>query len=153
MATIKEVKTKIQNANALGIANLTEQGIDVSADATTFDIMTAIAEISGSGGGAVYESIVYNEDNTISLTDKDGVEHTMSCIYKNDKLIGVTYDGKTVNLTYNGDELVKVGKTAVDLRNAPYKTLIDFIVSIYQAEIEKLSVVEPDISITIRKEV
>ena len=78
------------------------------------DMPQAILDIVG-GGGANYESIVYNEDNTITLTDKDGVEHTMSCTYADGKLIDVIYDGKAVNLTYSGDRLVKVGKTAVDL--------------------------------------
>lgn len=117
MATIKEVKTQIQNANALGRQNLTEKGVEVEATATTYDIMTAIAEISG-GGGVQYTDITYNEDNTITLTDKDGVEHAMSCNYEDGKLIGVTYDGKAVKLTYDGDVLSKVGKTAVDMANA-----------------------------------
>lgn len=120
MATIKEVKEQIQNANALGRANLTEKGVEISENATTFDIMTAIAEISGSGGGDViigadYTNIVYNEDNTITLTDKDGVIHTMECEYTDGKLTSVKYDGKKVELTYDGDVLVKVGKTEIDL--------------------------------------
>ena len=114
MATIKEVKTQIQNANALGRQNLTEKGVEVEATATTYDIMTAIAEISG-GGGVQYTDITYNEDNTITLTDKDGVEHTMSCTYEDGKLIGVTYDGKAVELTYNGEDLVEVGSTNINL--------------------------------------
>ena len=81
------------------------------------DMPQAILDIV-SGGGANYESIVYNEDNTITLTYKDGVEHTMSCTYEDGKLIGVTYDGKAVELTYDGNVLVKVGKTAVDLGDA-----------------------------------
>lgn len=120
MATIKQIKAQIENANALGIANLTTKGVEIAENATTYDIMTAIAEISDSGGGGVtYSSIIYNEDDTITLTDKEGVEYTMSCIYEDGKLIGVTYDGKTVKLTYDGDVLVKVGKTAVDLGDAP----------------------------------
>lgn len=82
------------------------------------DMPQAILDIV-SGGGAVYESIVYNEDNTITLTDKDGVVHTMSCTYEDDKLIGVTYDGKAVELIYDGDVLVKAGGTVVDVSNAP----------------------------------
>ena len=74
---------------------------------------------TGGGGGTEYTSIVYNTDNTVTLTDKDGVIHTMSCTYADGKLIGVTYDGKAVDLTYNGDALVKVGKTSVDVANAP----------------------------------
>lgn len=124
MATIKQIKAQIKNANALGRQNLTEKGVEISENATTFDIMTAIAEISGSGGGDViigadYTNIVYNEDNTITLTDKDGVVYTMECEYTDGKLTSVKYDGKKVNLTYDDDVLVKVGKTAVDLGDAP----------------------------------
>ena len=120
MATIQDIKTKLLNANALGRTNLAEQGVELSADATTYDIMQAIAEIVGSSGsGTEYTSIVYNTDNTITLTDKDGAIHTMSCTYEDGKLIGVTYDGKAVDLTYNGDVLVKLGNTVVDIANAP----------------------------------
>ena len=78
---------------------------------------------TGGSGGVTYTNIVYNEDNTITLTDKDGVIHTMSCTYEGGKLIGVTYDGESIELTYNGDALVKVGKTAVDMANAPKEPL------------------------------
>ena len=125
MATIQDLKTQIENVNALGRTNLAEKGVEVSADATTYGIMQAIAEIVGSSGsgGVSYTNIVYNTDNTITLTDKDGAIHTMSCTYEDGKLIGVTYDGKAVDLTYNGDALVKVGKTAVDVANAPKEPL------------------------------
>ena len=122
MATIQDIKTKLLNANALGRTNLSDKGVKLPAGATTYDIMQAIAEIvgsSGGGSGTEYTSIVYNTDNTVTLTDKDGAIHTMSCTYEDGKLIGVTYDGKAVDLTYNGDALVKVGKTAVDVGNAP----------------------------------
>lgn len=86
------------------------------------DMPQAILDIVGGGDvtiGADYTNIVYNEDDTITLTDKDGVEHTMSCTYESGKLIDVTYDGKAVELTYDGDVLVSIGKTAVDMANAP----------------------------------
>lgn len=85
------------------------------------DMPQAILDIVGGGDviiGADYTNIVYNEDDTITLTDKDGVEHTMECEYTDGKLTSVKYDGKKVNLTYDGDVLVKVGKTAVDMANA-----------------------------------
>lgn len=81
------------------------------------DMPQAILDIV-SGGGAVYESIVYNEDNTITLTDKDGIVHTMECEYTDGKLTSVKYDRKSIALTYDGDLLVKIGKTAVDMANA-----------------------------------
>ena len=127
MATIQQLKTQIENANTLGRTNLSEKGVTVEETATTYDIMTAIAEIvSGGGGGTEYTSIIYNTDNTITLTDKDGIVHTMSCTYENGKLIGVTYDGKAVDLTYNGDALVKVGKTAVNVEKAPSESTTIF---------------------------
>lgn len=45
MATIKDLKTQIENCNALGIANLANQGVEVSENATTFEIMQKIAQI------------------------------------------------------------------------------------------------------------
>jgi hypothetical protein len=86
------------------------------------DMPQAILDIVGGGevdgGGVTYTNIVYNEDNTITLTDKDGVIHTMECEYADGKLTSVKYDGKAVELTYDDDVLVKIGKTAVDVANA-----------------------------------
>lgn len=112
--TFKELKEQIENANALGVANLAEKGIMVNDNATTYEIMDKIADIVGNGG-VEYESIVYNEDDSITLNDKDGIVHTIECEYINGKLTSVKYDGKVVKLTYEGDLLTKVGKTAVDL--------------------------------------
>jgi hypothetical protein len=122
MATIKEVKKQIQNANALGIKNLKEKGVGLfsSGIITTYDIMEAISMIIvGGDSGIEYTDITYNEDNTITLTDTDGVVHTMECEYTDGKLTSVKYDGKAVALTYDGDVLVKVGKTEIDMSNAP----------------------------------
>lgn len=113
MATI-DIKPPVDRYKA--IADAIREKNDTTELIHPADMPQAILDIVGDGG-ANYESIVYNEDDTITLTDKDGVEHTMSCTYEDGKLIGVTYDGKTVELTYDGDVLVKVGKTAVDLVN------------------------------------
>ena len=75
---------------------------------------------TGGGGGVTYTSIVYNTDNTITLTDTDGVVHTMVCTYDGaGKLVSASYDNDGISLTYEGDVLVKVGGTAVDVGNAP----------------------------------
>lgn len=82
------------------------------------DMPQAILDIV-SGGGVQYESIIYNEDNTITLTDKDGNEHTMGCEYSEEgKLVGISYDGEELELAYDGDTLVRVGGAMVDLANA-----------------------------------
>jgi hypothetical protein len=129
MATLKSLKTQIENANATGVENLTKKGVDISADATTFDIMTAIADVVG-GGGANYTSVVYNEDNTITLTEENGTIHTMECEFSTDgRVTSLKYDEKVVELTYEdrwtsegtlieSDVLVKVGETDVDIINA-----------------------------------
>lgn len=75
--------------------------------------------ISGISSGTEYTNIVYNADNTVTLTDKDGVVHTMACTYENGKLIGVTYDGEAIDLTYAEDLLLSVSGTSVDMNNAP----------------------------------
>lgn len=51
MASIQEVKTQIENANVLGRQNLTEKGVTVPDNATTYEIMQCIADISSGGGG------------------------------------------------------------------------------------------------------
>lgn len=55
MSTISELKNQILTANALGIANLSDKGITLTENATTYDIMRGISNIqtSGNGGGSV----------------------------------------------------------------------------------------------------
>ena len=76
----------------------------------------------GLSGGTVYTNIVYNDDNTVTLTDKDGVDHTMICEYTDGVLSGLTYDGKSVELTYEEDALVNIGATEVDMANVPIES-------------------------------
>lgn len=78
-----------------------------------------LPNIDDVGGSIVYTNIVYNDDNTITLTDKDGVDHTMVCEYTEGVLSSLTYDGKAIELTYEEDTLVGVGATEVDMENAP----------------------------------
>ena len=75
--------------------------------------------ISSSHDYFIYKSIVYNEDNTITLIDNEDVEHTVSCIYEDDAIVAITLDNKIINLNYNDDGLVSVEGTATDLNNAP----------------------------------
>lgn len=79
-------------------------------------IISKTADVS-SVGGVQYTSIIYSDDDTITLTGIDGIAHIMTCTYEDDKLIGVTYDGKPIELTYK-DKVIKVGKTMVDLEGA-----------------------------------
>lgn len=110
----------INTNNALGRQNLSDKGVVVAETATTYEIMSAIAEVSG--GGVQYTNIEYNEDDTITLTDKDGITHTMVCTYDDaGKLVEVTYeDGKVVEMTYEGEDLTNVGNTVVKLSGYGY---------------------------------
>ena len=63
-----------------------------------------------------YADMAYNNDNTMTLVDKNGVEHTIVCEYTDGKLTSVKYDGKPINLTYDDDDvLTKVGNTDINL--------------------------------------
>jgi hypothetical protein len=124
MATLQELKRQIEDANALGLANLEEKGIGLVGvpgpggikSPTTYAIMSAIAEINVNGGesGIQYTSITFNDDDTIYLVDSEGNTHTMSYTYKDDMLDSVTYDGSRIRLGYDDDDnLIKVGATEV----------------------------------------
>ena len=52
MATVQQIKDAINNANTLGRTNLTDKGVSVSDAATTYEIMSKIAEIP-SGGASI----------------------------------------------------------------------------------------------------
>lgn len=124
MDTLQELKRQIENANALGIKNLADKGVGFGGlfPPTTYEIMQGIADIIRDGGddsgvGIQYTSIVYNDDDTITLIDTDGTPHTMVCVYEDNRLSSVTYDGKKVSLHYTDDALDMVGKTEIDLSN------------------------------------
>lgn len=119
MPNLRELKAQVENANAKGVENLSKKGVVLSDNVTTLDIMNAISEIN-IGSGLGYQSIVYNSaDDSVALIDKYGGEHKMLCNYRGGKLIGITYDGKSVDLTYLADMLDYAGETKINLVDAP----------------------------------
>lgn len=72
MATIRELKTQIENANALGRTNLSEKGVKLPETATTYEIMSKIAEISG--GGGVEIPAKEEQEKTITITENGTTE-------------------------------------------------------------------------------
>jgi hypothetical protein len=124
MASLKKLKTQIENANALGIANLTEKGVNLPETATTYEIMKGIAEVS-SGGGRIYRNIVYNEDDTIDLIEKDGTTHKLECEYVDGMVSQIKLDDKKVRLEYDGQVLVKLGVTNISTTRAPTDVTVD----------------------------
>jgi translation elongation factor P/translation initiation factor 5A len=74
-------------------------------------------DVATNNSGIEYTNILYNDDDTITFTDKDGIEHTMECEYIDDNPTSINYAGKDINLLYDGDLLVKIGETVVDFEN------------------------------------
>ena len=72
MATIKEVKTQIQNANALGRQNLTEKGVTIPENATSYEIMKSIADVSGGGSPSIDENGIVTFGGSTTI-DEDGI--------------------------------------------------------------------------------
>ena len=72
MATIRELKTQIENANALGRTNLAVKGVTVEETATTYEIMSKISEISG--GGGVEIPAKEEQEKTITITENGTTE-------------------------------------------------------------------------------
>lgn len=79
MATIEELKTQIETANALGRTNLAEKGFELPANATTYEIMQGIAEINSdvitdmqppdfSGGTDAIETLI-DESGVLDSTE------------------------------------------------------------------------------------
>ena len=100
-------------------ADITENGTTEVLPDENKVLSKVTVNVDVAGGGTEYSSIVYNEDNTITLTDTEGNEHTMVCTYDDTgKLVEVSYDGKSEVLIYEGDNLV-VGGTEIVLKNAP----------------------------------
>ncbi|MBQ5678204.1 MAG: hypothetical protein IIV47_04990 [Clostridia bacterium] len=106
------IREKNGTIDLISLAEMPQAILDIKGDC---DISDDSDMMPPHYSGASYTDITYNEDNTITLTEKDGTEHTMVCTYENDMLVSVTYDGKAIKLGYEGEELKSIGKTAVDL--------------------------------------
>ena len=68
MASVQDLKTQIENVNALGRTNLAEKGVELSATATTYEIMRGIGDVSS--GGADVDKEVISAVNTVNSTFK-----------------------------------------------------------------------------------
>jgi hypothetical protein len=116
MATLQDLKTQLGKVNDLGRQNLADKYVDIAKNATTANIMSAIADIVV---GARYKQIYYNTDDTITLRDDRGIEHIMNCRYIDGKLVALSYDDTIVDLNYKGDQLVSINESVIVLTHAP----------------------------------
>lgn len=113
-------------------------------------ITTAIE--SGTGKSIDYKSIVYNEDNTITLIDNENVVHTIVCDYENDNITSIIYDNEKVKLGYSGDDLRVIDTQWVELDDAPQLNVANIIYKsiTYNADNSITLVDENDIVYTIK---
>lgn len=112
----------IEKLNAIGSAIREKNG--TTELISLADMPQAILDIV-SGGGAVYKSIVYNEDDTIDLIKKDGTTHKLECEYVDGMVSQIKFDDKKVRLEYDGQVLVKLGVTNISTTRAPTDVKID----------------------------
>ena len=106
-------------ADAVRTGTNTTDLIPVGQLADTILAILSRAPASGDLPGTYYTSIVYNDDDTITLIDIDGFEHTIVCEYTDGKITGATFDGVSIDLSYDNDALINVGGTDVDVSKAP----------------------------------
>lgn len=88
------------------------------------DMPQAILDIV-SGGGRIYRDIVYNEDDTIDLIEKDGTTHKLECEYVDGMVSQIKLDDKKARLEYDGQVLVKLGATNISTTRAPTDVTVD----------------------------
>lgn len=67
----------------------------------------------------LYKSMVYNEDGTVTITDSDGTIHTMVCEYDDERVVGLTYDGEDIKMSFRNGNLVGVDEMEIDISSVP----------------------------------
>lgn len=72
-----------------------------------------------SATGIIYKTITYNEDGSITLIDNNDIQHTINCVYNGSKLSCIKYDGRIINLKYDGDTLTHINNKQINFDFAP----------------------------------
>lgn len=145
MATIKQIKTQIENANALGIANLTEKGVTIPETATTYDIMKSIADVSGGGGTDEIENLI-DESGVLDSTEGTVTEKVEELIMKANSIKAYEWRTKNARMMFH------------NAKQFPTKAVINlpYAYDVYQAFaywneepipiVEELTVIAPSIT-------
>ena len=115
---------KVDMMTAIGKENLEEKGVVLDDDASLLRVIQNIKNISQSGGSGSlsYDSISYGKDpdgNDTLILEDDGVTYYAACEYENGKLKSIIYQGQTIEFQYDGDKLINIGDTEIDLSDAP----------------------------------
>ena len=149
MVGLRDLKVQIENANSLGRQNLSDKGVEVNADATTYEIMQGIAEVSGEGSTEEIETLIDNS----GVLDTEG-----TVTEKVEKLIGKANDIKAFEGVPTARALFKSTKTF------PSKATVNlsYATDVYQAFsywntglipiVEELTVNAPNINVSNNQE-
>lgn len=82
MASVNDVKQKIKNANALGIANLSNKGVTVGEQATTYEIMQSIDKVVSGKAEMDALNTLINESGVLDSTEGTVTEKVEELIDK-----------------------------------------------------------------------
>ncbi len=116
MSSLKELKAQIEKTNALGVSNLREKGVNVSENATTYEIMQGIAEVKNLNGiESLDHTVTFTVDGEaveiVSVKSGNSVNIPVSIV----DAIGVSYewffDGRKVSFPYAPTENVTLEGT------------------------------------------
>jgi hypothetical protein len=96
------------------IADAYRNAIGSTDPITIGELANKVGETISRGNSIHYKSITYNKDNTITLIDNNDIEHTISCIYEDEKIVSIVLDSEEIKLSYDGDKLITVEDTVVN---------------------------------------
>ncbi len=100
------------------IADAYREATDSEESVAIGELVDKLAEAmnnADSGISIEYKSIIYNEDDTVTLIDNNNVEHIISCTYEDGKIVAITLDDEEIKLSYDGNKLIAVEDTEINL--------------------------------------
>ena len=90
-------------------------GQSISTNSISIPIFHSAIFSSDRDNVAKYASIIYNEDNSMTLIEHNGIAHTLNLEYENGKIISAQFDRGGIKIKYENDELVEINGMSIDL--------------------------------------
>lgn len=117
MVTIQEIKTQIENANALGIANLAKYSVGIPEGATTYEIMQSISKVESDDNFENLCETLIDQSGVLDSTEGTAIEKVEQLVDK------VAYELKAFECVTNASQLFHQAasfptKAVVNLPNA-----------------------------------
>jgi hypothetical protein len=104
-----------------------------------------ILELSiGDSDSVNYVKVIWNEDDTISFVDTDGITHLMDCKYEDDKITEVIYNNEKIGINYKNDDLILINDTEIDLSKLKIESYIEQYTSITYKEDDTIELLDTD---------